>query len=110
MEAEIYWHSRLRRWSIRVGGRIVNHVPAVTAYRCRMVVRQRAVMAGQRCVCAWVRGDAQDGVTLDNCAELVRIGFNPFLAPTFTTRPGYQPIYSARMVVFTGTGEAWALI
>ncbi len=114
MEADIYWHSRLRRWSIRVGGRVVDHRESVTAYRCRMVVRERerlrAVTLGQRCVCAWIRGEIQNGVTLDNCIDLVRVGFNPWTGPTFTTRPDGIPIWAARMVVFCPGGDAWALI
>ena len=40
MEADIYWHSRWHRWSVRVGGRVVDHLESVSATRCVMVVRE----------------------------------------------------------------------
>jgi hypothetical protein len=112
-EADIYWHSRLRRWSIRVGGRVVDHLTCVSATRCRMIVqegeRQRAITRGQRSVHAFLRGEIQIGVTFDNTLGLVEIGYNFRLAPTFTRRPGFEPIYSARLVVFLPSGQAYAL-
>lgn len=112
-EADVYWHSRKKAWSIRIGGRVVNHLPCVSATRCRMVVqegeRQRAIARGQRSVHAFVRGKIQVGVTLDNTLGLVEIGYNYRLAGCFTRRPGYTPIFAARMVVFTPSGQAYAL-
>jgi hypothetical protein len=47
----------------------------------------------------------------DAVAEgLVEIGYNPFLAPTFTLRPGFEPIHAARRVVLAETGRAYALL
>jgi hypothetical protein len=111
-EADIYWHLRLCRWSIRVGGRVVDHLPCVTATRCRMVVREterlRAIARGQRSVHAWIRGEIRVGVTVDNCAGLIEIGYSPWHAPTFTRRPDFTPIFAARMVVFMPNGQAFA--
>jgi hypothetical protein len=113
-EADIYWHSRRRLWSIRIGGRVADHVPSVSATRCRMVVReverQRALARGQRSVHAWIRGELQVGDTLDNTVGLVEVGYNFRCAPTFTIRPGYTPIFAARMVVFMPSGQAFALV
>jgi len=113
MEADIYWHSRWHRWSVRVGGRVVDHLESVSATRCVMVVReterQRAIARGQRSVHAWIRGEIRIGDTLDHCADMIEIGYSYRCAPTFTTRPGFQPIFAARLVVFTASGQAFAL-
>jgi hypothetical protein len=112
-EAEIYWHSRRRLWSIRVSGRVVDHLPSVSATRCVMVVReterQRALARGQRSVHTWVRGEIRIDDTLDHCADMVEIGYSPWHAGCFTRRPGYTPIFAARMVVFMPSGQAFAL-
>jgi hypothetical protein len=112
-EAEIYWHSRRRLWSVRVGRHVVDHVPAMSATRCRMIVREgerlRAIERRQRSVHAWIRGQIADPVTVDNTLGLVEIGYSYRLSPHFTMRPGFKPIFAARMVVFTATGQAYAL-
>jgi hypothetical protein len=112
-EADVYWHSRLKRWSIRIGGRVVDHLPAVSATRCMMVVReterQRAIARGQRSVHAWIRGEIRVDDTLDHCADLIEIGYSPSHAGHFTRRPGFTPIWAARLVVFTASGQAYAL-
>jgi len=112
-EADIYFHSRKRMWSIRVAGRVVDHMPAVTATRCTMHVREgerrRALERGQRSVHAWIRGELQD-VTVDHAAGLVEVGYSPWCARHFTTRPGFRPVFAARLVVFHPDGRAWALL
>ncbi|WP_262030167.1 hypothetical protein [Microvirga sp. Mcv34] len=112
-EADIYWHSIKKAWSIRVAGRVVDHLPCVTATRCRMVVReterQRAIARSQRSVHAFIQGEIHVGDTLDHCADLVEIGYSPWHAGTFTTRPDFRPIRAARLVVFVPSGQAYAL-
>jgi hypothetical protein len=72
--------------------------------------RKRAIARRQRSVHAFVRGEIQVGVTLDNTLGLVEIGYNYRLAGCFTRRPGFEPIWAARMVVFMTSGQAFALI
>lgn len=112
-EADLYWHSRKRCWSIRVAGRVVDHLECVTATRCTMHVREgerrRALERRQRSVHAWIRGELQD-VTVDNCVDLVEIGYSPFVCGHFTIRPGFAPVHAARMVVFRPDGRAFALL
>jgi hypothetical protein len=72
--------------------------------------RQRAIGCGQRSVHAWIRGCIQPGDTLDNTLGLVEIGYNFRCAGHFTRRPGFEPIWAARLVVFTATGQAYVLI
>jgi len=112
-EADVYWHSRKKAWSVRVAGRVVDHLPCMTATCCRMVVReaerQRAIERGQRSVHAWIRGQISVPVTIDDCVGLIEIGYSFRCAGHFTTRPDFRPIRSARLVVFTVTGQAYAL-
>jgi len=111
--ADVYWHTRKAAWSVRVRGRVAGHVPFITLRRCRMVVRKaerlRAVQRRQRSVHAWVQGELAD-LTVDNTVGLVRLGYSPWHTGHFTIRPGFEPLHSARLVVFTAQGEAWALI
>ena len=97
-------------WSIRRGGRIVAHEQRVVLKSCILRVREsgrcRAVRQGQRNVHAWVEGspcDSADG-------ELVEIGYNPFLASTFTIRPGVDPVHEAHFVVLGADGRAHAVL
>ena len=112
-EADVYWHSRKRAWSIRVAGRVVDHVSSVTATRCTMHVREgerrRALERRQRSVHAWIRGQLVD-VTVDHAVNLVEVGYSPWHAGTFTIRPGFAPVFAARLVVFHADGRAWALL
>lgn len=74
--------------------------------RVREGGRQRAIREGQRNVHAWIEGEPCDGVD----AELVEIGYNPFVAGVFTVRPGFVPVYAARLVVLGADGRAWAAV
>jgi hypothetical protein len=111
--ADVYWHTRRLRWSVRVSGRVVDHLPLVALSGCRMVVRegerQRCLERGQRSVHAWVRGSlAEPPEAIPE--TFVEVGYNPFLAPHFTTRPGFEPIHAAAFVAFLPDGSAWALV
>jgi hypothetical protein len=98
-------------WSIRSGGRVVSHRHRVTLQACTMRVRecgrQRALREGHRNVHAWIEGTLIEDAVAEG---LVEIGYNPFLAPTFTLRPGFEPIHAARRVVLAETGRAYALL
>jgi hypothetical protein len=71
--------------------------------------RARALERGQRSVHAWVRGTLS-GETVDNGIGMVRVGYNFRMAPTFTLRPGFEPVHAARRVVLCPDGSAWALL
>ncbi|UVF18475.1 hypothetical protein HPT29_018560 [Microvirga terrae] len=110
--ADVYWHTRLRRWSLRVDGRVADHLPVVALAGCRMVVReaerQRCIARGQRSVHAWVQGRL---ITPPPILEaFVQIGYSPFVCGAFTARPGFLPIHQADLVVFAPDGKAWALV
>jgi hypothetical protein len=110
--ADVYWHSQKRLWSVRIRGRVVGHVGFLTLARCQFVVREgeraRALERGQRSVHAWVRGQVSQ-YTLDNTLCMFRIGYSYRDAAHFTVRPGFVPIYSARLVTFHPLGHAYAL-
>lgn len=112
-EVQAYWCSRRDLWSVRFRGRVAGHVGYATLLRCRLVVqpggRARAMELGQRSVHAWVAGTLADE-TVDNCLGMVRVGYNYRLAPTFTLRPGFEPVHAARRVVLKPDGTAWAML
>ena len=97
-------------WSIRRGGRVVAHEQRVVLQSWILRVREsgrcRAVRQVERNVHAWVEGlpcDSADG-------DMIGIGYNPFLASTFTTRPGFAPVHEARIVVLDTDGKAYAVL
>ena len=109
---EIYWHTRRHMWSVREGGRVVAHVPAIALADVAMVVRpgarDRVLRTGRREVHAWCRGTRTD---LDGIpAGAVEIGYSPWMAAHFTSRPGFSKVLSAKLIVFISNGTAWALL
>jgi hypothetical protein len=112
MKADVYWHTRLKRWSLRIGGKVVDHLPVVALAGCRMTVRelerQRCIERGQRSVHAWISGRL---ITPPEVTEVfIEIGYSPWHAGAFTVRPGFSPIRQADLVVFRTDGTAWALV
>lgn len=109
MRIEAYRNLTRRCWSLRSGGRVIEHRPRVVLRDCTMRVReggrQRVIREGHRSVHAWIEGE-----TLDTLPDvyLFEIGYNPWLAATFTVRPGYEPICGARIVLLDEHGKAWA--
>ncbi len=110
--ADVYWHTRLLRWSLRFDGRVADHLPVVALQGCRMVVRererQRCIARGQRSVHAWVQGHLVTPPPVDEA--FVEIGYSPWHAGAFTVRPGYLPVWEADLVVLRQDGKAWALV
>jgi hypothetical protein len=112
MKADVYWHSRRRMWSLRIDGRVADHLPTLALQRCRMVVReaerQRCISRRQRGVHAWIQGSL---ITSPEISEaFVEVGYSPFVCGSFTTRPGFLPIWEAAIVTFDKDGKAWALV
>jgi hypothetical protein len=98
-------------WSLRSGGRVIAHHHRVTLRACTMRVcgsgRQRVLLEGQRNVHAWVEGNLVREMIDGGPVE---IGYNPFLAPTFTVRPGFVPVFEAQAVTFSHDGRAYAVL
>ena len=85
-EVDVYWHTRLRLWSVREGGRVVAHVPTVTLRQVRFIVSASAVRRvqaqGQRAVCAWARGTRHEAPLYRSARPVL---FNPYIEPHFVT-------------------------
>ncbi|MXQ10444.1 hypothetical protein [Microvirga makkahensis] len=111
MKVEVYRNLTRQCWSVRSGGRVIGHRHEVMLRTCTMRVReggrQRALREGQRNVHAWIEGDLCEDV-----ADTVRteIGYNPFRDSTFTLRPGFDPVFTARFVILSRSGRAYAVL
>lgn len=110
--SDIYRNLIRSCWSVREGGRVIAHVPAIVLADVAMVVqpgaRARLIRTGRREVHAFCRGTLAniEGVP----AGAVEIGYSPWHAPHFTSRPGFSKVLACRLIVFTNTGKAWALL
>lgn len=109
---DVYRNLTRRCWSVREGGRVVAHVPAIALADVAMVVRpgarDRVLRTGRREVHAWCRGTRTELAGIP--AGAVEVGYSPWMAAHFTSRPGFSKFLSCRVVVFTNTGRAYALI
>ncbi|GJD66480.1 hypothetical protein [Methylobacterium frigidaeris] len=109
---EVYRNLTRRAWSVREGGRVVAHLPELALRDVRLVVRpggRAAVLrTGQRSVHAWARGTRTELPAIPPGA--VEIGYSPFEAEFFTSRPGFSKVLACRIIVFTDSGTAFALL
>lgn len=103
---QVYRNLTRACWSVRAGGRVLAHVPAVHLTGCTMVVQPagqaRALAQGQRNVHAYVRGTVT--ATLEGTYPL-RARYNVFRALTFTTEDG--PVLGAAAAHFDEHGQLW---
>jgi hypothetical protein len=108
-------YRNLRRgdcWSIRESGRVVARVSEIALRDVRLVVqpggRAACLRTGVRSVHAVARGTRTD---FDGVPEgAFEVGYSPWHADHFTSRPGFHQVLAARLIVFTSTGTAWALL
>ena len=109
---DVYRNLTRSCFSVREGGRVVAHVPEIALADVALVVqpgaRARVLRTGVREVHAWCRGTRTEFVGVP--AGAVEVGYSPWHAPHFTSRPGFSKLLSCRVVVFTNTGRAYALI
>lgn len=110
MKADVYWNTHKRMWSVRVDGKVYEHLPIVALGFCRMTVRererQRCIETGQRSVHAWITGDMCPAPQVTD--DFLRIGYSPWNAGTFTIGPCFTPIYFSMLVVLSKDGSAWS--
>ena len=106
---EIYRNLTRRAWSVRVGGRVVGHVPAIAlvgvTLRASDAARLRCLRTGARDVHAWARGLAIEGVPRPAGARRFRYRLD---------RPGFRladgaVIAAAAAAWFEPDGTAWCL-
>jgi hypothetical protein len=102
---EIYWHRGRRLWSVREGGRVVSHVPAISlsgvAFRASEASRVRCMRTGARDVHAWAAGTvAEVSRTEDATRVRYRIEEAGF-------RMGDRVVTRAARAWFEADGSAW---
>jgi len=111
LKVQVYRNLHKGLWSVRSKGRVITHRPLIILRNCTMRVqeseRQRVIREGQRNVHAWIVGEPCWDTVGD---DLVEIGYNPYFAPTFTSRPDFRPVTEARFVVFSQEGKAYAIL
>ncbi|MBK3402667.1 hypothetical protein H0176_22055 [Methylorubrum populi] len=99
-------------WSVREGGRVVAHLPELALRDVRLIVqpggRAACLRTGQRSVHAVARGTRTNLAGIPEGA--VEVGYSPWQADHFTSRPGFRNALCARLIVFTSNGTAWALL
>ncbi|WP_342110737.1 hypothetical protein [Methylobacterium sp. SI9] len=106
---EAYRNLTRRSWSVRAGGRVVGHVPAIALAGVRLraseAARLRCLRTGSRDVHAWARGLPLVGVPRPPGA--LRFSYR-------LDRPGFRlpdgaPLTSAAAVWLEADGSAWCL-
>lgn len=111
LKVQVYRNLHKGLWSVRNKGRVITHRPVIVLRNCSMRVqeseRQRVIREGQRNVHAWIVGEPCWDLPDD---ALVEIGYNPYFASTFTSRPDFNPVTEARFVVFSQEGRAYAIV
>lgn len=106
---EVYRNLTRRAWSVRVGGRVVGHVPAIAlagvTLRASEAARLRCLRTGCRDVHAVARGLRLDGVPRPPGA----VRFRYRLAEPGFRLPDGQPFTAAAACWFEADGKAWCL-
>lgn len=104
---DVYRHLRRRCWSVREGGRVVAHVPAIAltgvAFRASEAGRLRCLRQGQREVIAWARGVPVE--RLPRPAEAVQVRYR-LAEPGFRLADG-RVVTAAETAWFEADGSAW---
>lgn len=99
-------------WSVRQGGRVVEHVHEIALADVRLVVQPGGRLAclrmGTRSVHAYARGTRIPFESVPPGS--IEVGYNPFEFGFFTFRPGFSKVLSCRLAVFTAAGKAHALL
>ena len=109
---DVYRNLARRCWSVREGGRVIEHVAEIALRDVRLIVqpggRATVIRTGTRSVHAYARGTRIpfEGVPSGS----IQVGYNPFEAEIFTFRPGFSKALSCRVAVFTDSGIAFALL
>lgn len=104
---EIYWNRTCRLWSVREGGRVVAHVPAISLwdvrFRASEASRLRCLRTGARDVHAWAAGSVCEVSRTGDAARvrywIEQAGF----------RVGGRVVTRATRVWFEADGSAWCV-
>ena len=103
--SDVYRNLTRRLWSVRVGGRVVGHVPAIVladvVLRASEAGRLRCLRTGARDVHAWATGTVAEGARPPSAVRL-RYGL---WCPGFRTNG--LLVTRASMAWFEADGSAW---
>lgn len=109
---DVYRNLTRGLWSVREGGRVVEHVPEIALRDVRLIVqpggRAAVIRTGTRSVHAYARGMRIPFEGVPPCA--IEVGYNPWCSEFFTSRPGFLKVLDARFIAFTTAGKALALL
>ncbi|MCJ2020965.1 hypothetical protein MKK84_26685 [Methylobacterium sp. E-065] len=105
--SDVYRNLTRRLWSVRVGGRVVGHVPAIVladvVLRASEAGRLRCLRTGARDVHAWATGTVAEGDRPPS-AQRLRYGL---WCPGFRTNG--LLVTRAAQVWFEADGSAWCV-
>lgn len=110
---QVYWHSRKRLWSLREGGRVIEHRPEVRLWNVSLIVKPAAVeriqIRGQREICAWAEGRLMDDVPEDELPDrgIARVMFRPFERAEFYHGISGRALVGCQLLMLDRGGEAW---
>ncbi|WP_342163948.1 hypothetical protein [Methylobacterium sp. SD21] len=109
---DVYRNLARRCWSVREGGRVVEHVREIALADVRLIVqpggRAAVIRTARRSVHAYARGTRIPYEGMPPGA--IEVGYNPWCDEFFTLRPGFLKVLDARVIAFTTAGKAWALL
>lgn len=117
MKVRVYRNLHKSCWSVVdvKTGKVIAHRPAVTLTQAEFVVRPagraKVLREGKKNVHAFVVGNllygtgAVEGLRRNGPLQ---VGYNPFKAPTFVTKPFGNPIKNAPRVRLDVDGKVWA--
>jgi hypothetical protein len=100
----VHYNLRRRAWSVinPATGLVTGHAGDITLtgvrFRVQPAALARILATGRRGVCAYATGTITAVNTSPGLGGLVRVGFNPWRAPTFTCDS--RPVHAAVEVVF----------
>ena len=113
MKCEVYRNLHKDKWSLRSGGKVIDHRDCVILHNCKFVVgpkgRDRVLRTKHKNVHAFVRGylDEVDGNFF--FGDLVRVTYNPYRFDSFVVWETMEPVTGARWVVMDSDQRVYGI-
>jgi hypothetical protein len=110
LKTQVYFNLRAKMLSVRVGGKVVAHAPAIAldnpTFHVSEAGRQRVLKNRRKNVHAWVSGDwnsyLHTGISQIIPENSVEVTYNPYKFSTFVLAKDGSPIKNARYVAIHG--------